>query len=182
MIAADDYEKAKEGDKKAIEKICLSTWEPLYRFIYYKVQNQEEAEDITQETYVRSLNYLQNNIIQEDFLAFMKTVSLNIIRDRWRKKKRGGVFVDLEAISPEDTAGRDQQNEIAQRLLLESALAQLKQEQQVIIDLRIIKGYSVAETAKHLGKTEAAVRTAQHRALQALARILEDKDHQEKFN
>lgn len=47
MISADDYKKAKEGDLKAIENICVVTWEPLYRFIYYKVQNREEAEDIT---------------------------------------------------------------------------------------------------------------------------------------
>lgn len=62
MIAADEYEKAKEGDRKAIEKLCLATWESLYRFIYYKVQNREEAEDITQETYVKTLNSLQRII------------------------------------------------------------------------------------------------------------------------
>ena len=42
MISADDYKKAKEGDLKAIENICRVTWEPLYRFIYYKVQNREK--------------------------------------------------------------------------------------------------------------------------------------------
>ena len=68
MISADDYKKAKEGDLKAIENICVVTWEPLYRFIYYKVQNREEAEDITQETYVKTLTYLQkNNAPQKNF-------------------------------------------------------------------------------------------------------------------
>jgi len=57
---------------------------------------------------------------------------------------------------------------------LENALAKLNQEQQTIIDLRIIKGYSVAETARLLGKTEGAVRTAQYRALKELAGILEE--------
>lgn len=176
MIAVDELAKAQAGDFKAIEKICLATWEPLYRFIYYKVQNREEAEDITQETYVKTLNYVQKkNISPENFLGFLKKVSLNVIRDRWRQRKRGGVVVNFHEINPEETASMDQQNEIAQRILLESALARLSEEQRNILDLRIFKGYSAAETAKRLGKTEAAVRTAQYRALQALAQILDDE-------
>ena len=104
----------------------------------------------------------------------MKTVSLNLIRDRWRKKKRTWIMVDLEGINQEEIACSDEQNDIAQRLLLESAMAKLSQEQQAIIDLRIIKGYSVAEMSKLLGKTEGAIRTAQYRALKALAMILDE--------
>ena len=176
MITVDEYKKAVEGDFDAIEKICLATWEPLYRFIYYKVQNQEEAEDITQETYVKTLKYFQKNkLLQENFLAFMKIVSLNLIRDRWRQKKHRGGVVNFQEINPKEVACGDKQDDIAQRLVLESALAKLSQEQQIILDLRIIKGYSAAETAKVLGKTEGAVRTAQYRALKALAQILDDK-------
>jgi len=176
VLTLDEYKKAAEGDPDAIEKICLDSWEPLYRFIYYKVQNREEAEDITQETYVKTLKYIKKNILPlENFLGFMKTVSLNVIRDRWRKKRRGGIFVDVQEVAPEEVTYGDKQNDIAQRLVLENALARLSKEQQTIIDLRIIKGYSVAETAKLVGKTESAVRTAQYRALKALARILDDK-------
>jgi len=183
VITVDEFDKAQAGDLKAIEKICLATWKPLYRFIYYKVQNREEAEDITQETYVKTFNYVhKNNLPPENFLGFMKKVSLNVIRDRWRQKKRGGVLVNFHEINPEETATMDQQNEIAQRILLESALAKLSEEQRHILDLRIIKGYSAAETAKQIGKTEAAVRTAQYRALQALAQILDDEAPQSTFD
>lgn len=177
MTSAHEFNQAVKGDFKAIEKICSATWEPLYRFIYYKVQNREEAEDITQETYVKTFNYIRKNKAPTiNFLGFMKTVSLNLIRDRWRLKKRRGVTVNIEEIKPEEAAGIDQQNSVAERLLLESALGKLKEEQRIIIDLRIIKGCSVQETAKLVGKTEAAVRTAQHRALQALAQLLEEKE------
>ena len=57
-----------------------ATWEPLYRFIYYKVQNREEAEDITQETYVKTLTYIQEYKMAEGNLpGFMRTVALNIL-------------------------------------------------------------------------------------------------------
>jgi RNA polymerase sigma-70 factor, ECF subfamily len=44
-----------ERSSNFIEDICTDTWEPVYRFIYYKVQNREEAEDTTQETYVKAI-------------------------------------------------------------------------------------------------------------------------------
>ncbi|MEW6697352.1 MAG: RNA polymerase sigma factor [Bacillota bacterium] len=174
MITVYELNKAKEGDLKSIEKICSATWEPLYRFIYFKVQNREEAEDITQETYAKTLAYLQvHKAPQENFLGFIKTVALNILRDRWRQKKRRGIPVNFDEINPEETASQDHQEAVTQCLQLKSALAKLSQDQQAILDLRINKGYSVAETAKLVGKTEAAVRTSQYRALQVLAQILE---------
>lgn len=174
MTVVEELKKAKKGDLKAIDQICLATWEPLYRFIYYKVQNREETEDITQETYVKTLTYLQEHQAPRDnFMGFIKTVALNILRDRWRQKKRRGIPVNFDGINPQETAGLDQQNAIAQRLQIEEALAKLSEDQRAILDLRIIKGYSVAETAKLVGKTQAAVRTAQYRALQALAQIMD---------
>ncbi|MGI6554845.1 MAG: RNA polymerase sigma factor [Bacillota bacterium] len=177
MNTVDLLEKAKEGDQKAIGNICRDTWEPLYRFIYFKVQNREEAEDITQETYVKTLTYLREHQTSPDnFLGFMKTVALNVLRDRWRQKKRRGIPVNFEAINPKEAAIQDHQKAVAQRIQLEKALTKLSADRRAILDLRIIKGYSVAETAKLLGKTEAAVRTAQYRALQALARLLDEHE------
>ncbi|MDD4238706.1 MAG: RNA polymerase sigma factor [Desulfotomaculaceae bacterium] len=177
MTAVDEFNKATEGDLKSIEQICLATWEPLYRFIYFKVQNREEAEDITQETYVKTLTYLrEHKAPQENLLGYMKTVGLNVLRDRWRQKKRRGITVNLEEINPAETAGDDHQNVITQRLQLENALVKLSADQRAVLDLRIIKGHSVAETAKLVGKTEAAVRTSQYRALQALSQLLDGND------
>ncbi len=177
MTAVDQLNKAKEGDLKSIEQICLDTWGPLYRFIYFKVQNREEAEDITQETYVKTLTYLhEQKTPLENFLGYMKTVALNVLRDRWRQKKRRGITLNLEEINPEEWSGQDHQKTIAQRLQLENALAKLSADQRAVLDLRIIKGHSVAETAMLVGKTEAAVRTSQYRALQALSQLLDGND------
>jgi len=176
VISNDDYQKAASGDRKAIEKLCLATWKSLYRFIYGKVQNREEAEDITQETYVKALKYLQGNSYPRgNFLSFLKTISLNLIRDRWRhQKKCREASLNFQAISLENTASVAEQDDVAQRVVLECALAKLSPDYRAIVEFRIIKGYSVAETAKRLGKSEGAIRTAQYRALQVLARILEE--------
>ena len=50
-----DSSGTEEELKKWIEKLCMDTWRETYRFIYYKVGNREEAEDITQETYAKAM-------------------------------------------------------------------------------------------------------------------------------
>ncbi|HYE11955.1 MAG TPA: sigma-70 family RNA polymerase sigma factor [Patescibacteria group bacterium] len=164
-------------DEKSIEEICSSTWEPLYRFIYYKVQNRQEAEDITQETYAKALAHCQKNNIKIDkHIGFLKTVSLNVLRDKWRKSKRQGKVIDIEAINPKEAAVEDSTEACAQKEMLQDALKILKEEHRTVIELRIIKGYSVAETAEIMNKQEGNIRVLQYRALQNLAAILKNND------
>lgn len=158
---------------KSIEELCAATWESLYRFIYYKVQNREEAEDITQETYVKAISYIQrHNATIEKHLAFLKTVSLNILKDKWRKKKRHGTPIDFDEISPEKTALADPTGTLAEREWIENALKLLKKEHRDVITYRILKGYSLAETAKLMNRKENNISVLQYRAIQHLTKIM----------
>ncbi|MCM3570522.1 RNA polymerase sigma factor [Neobacillus mesonae] len=161
------------GQTDSIEDICNAAWEPVYRFIYYKVQNREEAEDITQETFAKAIPYLQKGRVHpEKYIGFLKTVSLNILRDLWRKKQRRGTTIDIDLSNPMESAASDHAENSTERIIIENALKQLTKEQRTVIELRILKGYSVADTARVMNKKEIAVRVMQHRALQALAAIL----------
>jgi RNA polymerase sigma-70 factor (ECF subfamily) len=177
MFDTEIIKKAREGDKKSVELVCRDAWEPLYRFIYYKVQNREEAEDITQETFVRALSYKRlDEIGPEKFMGFLKTVALNIIRDGWRQKKRRGKPVDIDAVNPMETAIDDPAEARTLRITLEKAMQSLTEEQRSVLEFRIIKGYSAAETGRALGRKESTVRVLQHRALRALAVILKEME------
>ncbi len=179
MIDAKTLKKAQEGDLSAVEEVCSATWEPLYRFIYMRVQNREEAEDITQETYVKSLSNLHKYDFEpENFSNFLKTVALNVLKDRWRKNKRRKEIEFIDEIRFSEAAFNDTSETSTNRLLIEKALNNLSEEQRNIIVLRIVKGYSVAETAQMTGKSPANVRVIQYRALKELASILEkEKDY-----
>jgi len=175
MFDEEKLKKAQEGDLKSIEEICSSTWEPLYRFIYFKVQNREEAEEITQETYVKALSRIRSGDSKIDkYIGFLKTISLNILRDRWRKNKRWGASVGLETLNPAQTAVEDHAENSTQRTLIENALNRLSEDQRTVIELRIIKGYSVAETASIMNKKEGTIRVIQYRALKELASIINE--------
>lgn len=157
-----------------MEQLCISTWKEIYRFVYYKVQNREEAEDITQETYARALSYLNKSDSKvSDYTNYLKTISINIIRDKWRAKMRRGDRINIEELHPEIMATKDFSDDIGEQEELREAMQQLTKDQQTVIALRIIKGYSSAETAKMMKKKEATVRVMQYRALKALAKILQ---------
>lgn len=173
MIGEHKMKKVNDDDLKKVEEICLNTWEHLYRFIYFKVQNCEEAEDITQETYAKTIAYLKKGRIDKNkYISFLRTVAMNLLRDKWRKKKRYGTNINFEEINPEETAVGDCTEDSVNRQVVVDAVNSLGEEQRNIINLRIIKGYTVAETAKITGKTEGAVRSLQYRAIQNLVKIL----------
>ncbi|NLX63823.1 MAG: sigma-70 family RNA polymerase sigma factor [Clostridiaceae bacterium] len=166
-----------DDNMKSIAAICENTWEPLYRYIYYRVQNREEAEDITQETYVKSLSYSKFNEIEPDrYMAFLKTVAINIIRDRWRKSKTMGTNTNIDSV-PEIEASTEDMEEMANRqLFIKRSLSKLNEDQRKVIELRIINGYSVSETARIMGIKPGNVRVLQYRALKNLVVIMNEKE------
>lgn len=175
MFKREKKKELRKDNDRLIEEICSNTWKDIYRFIYYKVQNREEAQDITQETYAKALPYLQDEKVSIDKCkGFLKTIALNIIRDNWRKNKRHGFLVNIDDVDPNGLGEEDFADAIVIREWTENALKTLNEEQHKIIELRILKGYSVAETAKYMNKSEGNIRVIQYRALQSLGGVLKD--------
>ena len=169
-------EHTSEKHKDFMEEICTATWKELYRFVYYRVQNREEAQDITQETYVRAISYLEKNRDTVlDHRNYLKAIAMNIIRDQWRRNQRGKIIEGEEMDSLETGAG-DFTDEVNERTVVEEALKQLTPRQQEVVTLRIIKGYSAADTARIMGCREGTVRVIQYRALKALSELLKEKE------
>jgi RNA polymerase sigma-70 factor (ECF subfamily) len=165
--------ETREKSDQYIDEICSSTWKEVYRFIYYKVQNREEAEDITQETYEKALPYLQSDQVSESSCTgFLKTIAFNIIRDNWRKQKRRGTEIHLDDTVSDLLGTDDFADGMVDREWIMDAMNSLNAEWRRVVELRVIKGYSVAETAKIMDKSEGNIRVMQYRALQSIASLL----------
>lgn len=165
-----------QNGSNTADGISQCDWEELYRFIYSKVQNREEAEDITQEMFAKALSYLKrNDIVIMEYGNYLRAIAINIIRDRWRVKKRARI-INIEEVSPEVMATDDFAPAADDRTLIRKAMENLTKEQQRVIDLRIIKGYSSAETARMMMKKEGTIRVLQFRAVKALAKLLNSMD------
>lgn len=162
--------RAAGGDRKALEQLCAQTWRQLYQFVYHKVQNREEAEDVTQEAYSRMLRAQPAGYSAGKFMVYLQTAALNVIRDRWRKSQTRD---RSEALMEPDLAEPDAAESVVDREIVSRALERLNEDYRRVLELRILTGLSTAETATRMGRTEAAVRTLQYRAIQALKEEIE---------
>ncbi len=159
-------------------------WLQLYRYVYARVQNRQEAEDLTQEAYLRAIARGRTPEGQSPggpgdspSRSYLQMVALNLIRDRWRRHRAHGVEVPLE----EAFLGRpDVADDAVHRAWVRSLVAGLLAEHRTVLELRIVAGYSRAETARRMGRTEDSIRGLQYRAIQALRRLMMEQKSKER--
>jgi RNA polymerase sigma-70 factor, ECF subfamily len=148
-----------------MESWYQQTVSKLYRFAYALLQNREEAEDITQETYFRCLRKDSENLPSYPYL---KQVARNLINDRYRHWK---ISQDQTENHPSWDNSSTEENWV-DRALLQELMSQLPEQYRQVLELRIVEGYSRKETANRMGRSEEAIRGLQYRALQALRDLI----------
>jgi RNA polymerase sigma factor (sigma-70 family) len=129
----------------ALEKLCRAYWPPLYAFIRRKGHAAEEAEDLTQEFFVRLLQHNEFEVLDPrkgKFRTFLLAALTNFLsnqRDRERAAKRGGgqKIFSLEELQAEQLRHLEPASDLSPDKLfdarwattvLEQALIQLRQE------------------------------------------------------
>jgi RNA polymerase sigma-70 factor (ECF subfamily) len=175
---------AKGGDKKAFSIIYENYISPIYRFVYFRVKNRDDAEDLTQTIFFKAWNALPNYKQKkapfsfypvgsqgDSFGAWLYAIARNTITDYWKKKKELNIdnsLIDLKSEPVHDSIEKEEDIEIIKR-----TIALLSDDQQEIVILRFIEDFSHKEIAKLVEKKEAAVRQLQSRAIKTLKKHLE---------
>jgi RNA polymerase sigma-70 factor, ECF subfamily len=178
--AADDtalLTLARSGDRAALETLCRRNWRPVFRSFARYTTDPAEAEDLTQEVFLRALRALPNFADRGvPYTAYLLTIAANIARDRWRAGPFRPVPVgDVpERTDPEPGPAR-RAVESEQRAALARALDSLAPDQRRVLRLRILERRSSAEVAAVTHRSLAAVRQLQVRALAALRAVLDDQ-------
>lgn len=168
--------QAQAGDPAAFDKLYEHCLTPVYRYIFLRLQNKEQAQDLAQSVFLKVYSSLDKfHDTGKPLLAYLFTVSRNMLIDHLRKRR---VKIDensedsllrLPDLKADPTQNLDQQ-QIAAALRL--AIGQLTEDQRDVITLKFIEDLDNAEIADILHKREDAVRQLQSRGLHALRKIL----------
>lgn len=151
------------------DEICESLWPQVYKFVYYKVQNTEEAEELTQDVFQKVYRQLKRQGISEDKIKpYIFMAARNIVYDLWRNKGRRPKTVDIGTLNEKGIEVQYDNKMMESNLIVEEALKNLPEEDRTIITLRILEGYSVNEVSQILGIPIGTVKSKQFRALQKL--------------
>jgi RNA polymerase sigma factor (sigma-70 family) len=150
-----------------LEQVFSRYVDPVYRFLYSRLGNREDAEDLTSEVFLKATRQLDSRRAEASIAQWLFTVARTVLADHWRRYYRGGASIPLddtrvEAVSHEENSATP--TEQSERVV-EEVLSALPDRYRVVLELRFLRGYSVQETAQELGITPENVKVIQHRAL-----------------
>lgn len=166
---------AQRREATAFTRLYEVYFDRVYRYVALRVNNPADAEDITEDVFLRMLESIGSFRWREaPFAAWLLRIAHNRIVDHWRRAHtRTGV--PLEEAPPLPSEQADPQASIAlfsDTQDLQAALVRLTELQRQVLALRFGAGLSVTETAKAMRRREGAVKALQHSAVAALQRIM----------
>jgi RNA polymerase sigma-70 factor (ECF subfamily) len=157
------------------EMVVRQHWEAVYRLLYSLTGSAHEAEDLTQETFLRGLRRLWSYRPGTNLRAWLLRIASNAFFDEKRRRKRARVKA-LEHDMPSGTPDPGHRLETAERGALALAvLAELSDLKRLVLHLRAQEDLSFREIAEVAGTTEQAARWHMRQArLRLLQRLGED--------
>jgi RNA polymerase sigma-70 factor (ECF subfamily) len=165
--------RAQRGDREAVATLYQVHVDLIYRYIYFRVPTQHDAEDLTAEVFVQMVERLPSyRITGAPFEAWLYRIAASRVADFYRGSKRQSDD-EIPDDFYDDSPGIEDLLEQEQLVgPLRAALLKLPDEHQNILILRFIERKSHEEVAALLGKSVTAVKSAQHRALTRLTDLL----------
>jgi RNA polymerase sigma-70 factor (ECF subfamily) len=143
--------------------------------------NRQEAEDLTQEAFIRAYQQIKKYDPERPFGPWMRTLAANHCYNHLKKRRLQNVELEDEKVQKNDGLSREPEIslEISQENReLYQALWRLPDNQRVALELRHFQGMSYKEMAKALNLPINTVRSHLYRGRQKLAEFLEEEDHE----
>ena len=151
----------------------------IYRFIYARVGNHPDAEDLTAQVFVRAVEQLDTEREPGQIAAWLYRVAHNATADYWRAFYRLPIIgVDHVAPGWEPVDDNRQPVEPDDRAAarVQALLRRLPSQYRRVLELRFLERLSVAETAHTMGITNGNARVLQYRALRRAALLGDPTD------
>jgi len=165
--------QAIDGNQSAFTELYDEHFDRIYRYIYFRVSSRAEAEDLTQEVFLKALQAIGSYKWRDvPFASWLFRIAHNQVIDHSRKqsKQKRAPLEEAAAVSMEDPVAMTEQKFEVEELT--AALKKLPSAQQEVISLRFIAGLPIAEVAKALGKSEGTVKALQFNGTVSLRKIL----------
>jgi RNA polymerase sigma-70 factor, ECF subfamily len=162
--------QASHGDADAWETLMHLYQEPVFRFAYLLLGDPDDAEDITQETFLRAYSALKRFDTGRPLRPWLLSITSNLASNR--RRSLGRYIAALQRFAhespPDSTISFPQED--AQTLW--AAVRRLKPDYQHVIYLRYFLELSEVETASVLEVPAGTVKSRGHRALDALRELI----------
>ena len=176
QVVEDIVRRAQQGERTAFARLYELYYDQILRYVSFKCGNQQEAEDLTGEVFLKMLESIDKFRFQGfPFTSWLYRIAHNVVVDNFRRKgRRPTVSLDA-AIGAAGASDADLEKTAQIGLTMREvavAMDDLTDLQREVVTLRFASGLSIAETARAVGRKENAVKALQHAGIQKLRRAL----------
>jgi RNA polymerase sigma-70 factor, ECF subfamily len=171
--------QAKAGEASAISELYDRYAASLLRYLLARVYEAELAQDLTQEVFIRVIKGIGKFEYRDEksFLGWLYAIATNVVMTHHRRRR----LVSTPLDDQDERFMEDSQSETRRafdRIMLQQAMDELTEDQQQVLAMRFFADMPNSEIAGILQRSEGAIKAIQHRALQAMQRIL-GRDNEE---
>jgi RNA polymerase sigma factor (sigma-70 family) len=148
--------------------VALDELEIVYAFIYARVGNRADAEDLTQQVALKAIPRLREGAPASAIRGYLFATARSVLGGFWSTRlglSEAELHEDLVLTVPQ-AAPSDERADTVQRIL-----AELSDNYRRVLELRFLHGYSLKEVAAEMNSTVGAVKVMQLRALRAAAKV-----------
>lgn len=170
-----------KGDEESPEILIKRYLKPIYSFVYRYVSNEQEAEDITQEVFVKTWRNLKKFDRKKKFKTWIFSIAKNACIDVLRKKKtipfskfdteEGGNLL-MDTLADPSPLPQELLERAGMTQILTSAVDKLSLKYRMVLFLRYNDHFTFREIAESLGESLNTVKSRHRRALVMLKKLI----------
>jgi RNA polymerase sigma factor (sigma-70 family) len=157
--------------RASAEERAIDELEQVFAYVYARVGNRADAEDVTQQVALKAIPRLRADASDASVRAYLFATARSVLAGFWATKfglpedeLRDDVPAELGARGSGDPAVEPQER-------VNRILGRLPSNYRRVLELRFLRGYSLKEVAAELGSTVGGVKVMQLRALRAAAKV-----------
>jgi len=182
-------ERCRNGDKTALNEMVSTYWDRIFSRVFGLLRNREDAEEVTQDTFIRAQRGLESFRGDASFSTWLYQIATNLAHNRywfwWRRKRHASVSLDQSLTDDDATSLHDVlpspepnpgQLQATQELVDEvaKAMSMINAAHREILTLRNVKNLSYEEIGQALGINVGTVKSRIARARESLRAAMGD--------
>ena len=166
-------QRAQALDEVALASLYSTYYPKIYNYAFLQLGDIHAAEDLASDVMLKVLESIKKYQFKgTPFSAWVFRIARNRLIDLHRRRKRHGEVSLTEPLAAMQIGPQTLAERALDRGQLQLALRYLTDEQRQVIVLKFIEGFDNASVARVLGRSEGAVKSLQHRALNSLRRVM----------
>lgn len=171
---------ALSGNERAFEELHDRHVNDVYRYLYMKIGNRQDAEELLQDVFVKMVRNLAGFSGKSRFRTWLFSIVRNTVIDYYRgqnlrKKEQVTKGEELERMTAENASAEQEAVRREKLDHVSDAFNRLPEAYQEILYLRFMEGFSLKETARITGKSVMAIKSLQKRAQQKIGEQVDEE-------